>query len=506
MDVEKTSKRDFAALFSKSNEKMLNTSNTSDSSSRYTPWCDIYSKFKFYDKSTIADIIENGSLDQKRKLSRYYFNRNGYYRQILIYYSTLLKYDGILIPNCQNGANLSNQTVYKKYLDALEYVNNLNLPISCSNFALRALIDGTYYGVRTDNQDKTKISILDLPAQKCRSRFKDTNGNDIIEFDLTYFQSITDPVAREAALSAFPEFVIKAYNKFSKGKLKSNWIIIPTDIGVCFPFLDEQPLFLSLIPKTIEYEEAVKLNNDKVAESIKRIIVQKIQHLADGRLVFEPEEAEEMHNGAVSMLSGEKNVSVLTTYADVDSINPANNTNTQDDYINRAEQDIYAQAGVSGQIFASSTTTGLKASLNKDLSLMMYLANKFSNFITNAINKVFGNKKLSFKYKILPTTYHNTDDYINTTLKLSNNGYSFLIPSIAAGINQIDLINIKTLENEILKLNEKLIPLQTSYTQSGEVTAKDSEGGRPQSKEEDKTEQTIIRQTEIDKDGGVNGN
>jgi hypothetical protein len=37
-------------------------------------------------------------------------------------------------------------------------------------------------------------------------------------------------------------------------------------------------------------------------------------------LVFEPPEAEVMHNGAVRMMSGNKNVSVLTTYADVDAI------------------------------------------------------------------------------------------------------------------------------------------------------------------------------------------
>lgn len=40
----------------------------------------------------------------------------------------------------------------------------------------------------------------------------------------------------------------------------------------------------------------------------------------DGRLVFEPPEAEEMHAGAVGMLKGNPNISVLTTYADVDSI------------------------------------------------------------------------------------------------------------------------------------------------------------------------------------------
>ena len=55
-------------------------------------------------------------------------------------------------------------------------------------------------------------------------------------------------------------------------------------------------------------------------EEIRKIIVQKIPHLSDGRLLFEPDEDLEIHTGTVGMLKGNKNVSVMTTYADVDAI------------------------------------------------------------------------------------------------------------------------------------------------------------------------------------------
>jgi hypothetical protein len=42
--------------------------------------------------------------------------------------------------------------------------------------------------------------------------------------------------------------------------------------------------------------------------------------LTDGGLLFEPEEAKIIHEGTVKMMKGNKNVSVLTTYADVDSV------------------------------------------------------------------------------------------------------------------------------------------------------------------------------------------
>jgi len=77
---------------------------------------------------------------------------------------------------------------------------------------------------------------------------------------------------------------------------------------------------LDLIPATIDYDEAVEINKERDLEEIRKIIVQKIPHLTDGALLFEPNEAEVMHDGAVNMMKGNKNISVLTTYADVDSV------------------------------------------------------------------------------------------------------------------------------------------------------------------------------------------
>ena len=40
----------------------------------------------------------------------------------------------------------------------------------------------------------------------------------------------------------------------------------------------------------IKYGEAVKLSKERDKEEIRKVIVQKIPHLNDGRLLFEPDE------------------------------------------------------------------------------------------------------------------------------------------------------------------------------------------------------------------------
>ena len=50
---------------------------------------------------------------------------------------------------------------------------------------------------------------------------------------------------------------------------------------------------------------------------------------------------------------------------------------------------------------------------------------------------------------ILPISYYDTSDYIKDTFKLAQSGYSYLIPSLAIGITQKDLVNLKDLENNM---------------------------------------------------------
>ena len=176
------------------------------------------------------------------------------------------------------------------------------------------------------------------------------------------------------------------------------------------------------------------------------------------------------------------------------------------------EKNIYAQAGTSGQIFAPSGSGSLEASLDNDLSLMMYLANKYSVFITNVVNSLFANGELNFKYIIFPVSHYNKDKFVETNFKLLGSGYSALVPALGSGLGQRDLVNLKDLENDVLKLGDRLRPLSTSYTQTSAPAkegdgedknneedpknpaakpGEEKEGGRPQKTEGDKAERTL---------------
>lgn len=276
--VEQTSTQDLnrhfdLSSFSRAKDKMIATNDNAYRGVRSSLRERLWERMHEYTPEEIASIIQSGSIVEQQKLSRHFFNTDGYYKRLITHYATLLKYMGLLIPNPSAGKNLSTSHISKRYFSAIDFVESMRLPTWLTNCALRALIDGCYYGVRVDTE-RNSFSVLDLPAQYCCSRFKDLSGNDLIEFDLSYFDTLSVLEQRDAALEAYPKVIVKAYKKYAKGNLKSNWFVIPSDIGVCLPLFDGKPLFLTTIPAILAYDEAVKNRQDKEAEDIRKIIVQ----------------------------------------------------------------------------------------------------------------------------------------------------------------------------------------------------------------------------------------
>lgn len=188
-------------------------------------------------------------------------------------------------------------------------------------------------------------------------------------------------------------------------------------------------------------------------------------------IIFTPDEAAEMHEGIVDMLADNPDTDVVTSFGKVDLLNLSGNEafNTSD--VEQAQDLIYESAGASKELFSATTDSGLEFSLNNDLSMMMILGYGFAHFFTALLNNKFGTKKLSFKLIILPVSFYNSYEYTSKAKDLAAFGYSFLTPVLSTGIDQTDLADLKSLENDVLNLDEYLKPLQSAYTQSGKTNA-----------------------------------
>lgn len=476
---------DFATSFAKVKDSLIATNDRAWNSSYFRSYT---TSTRDYKPEEIKRIVESGSLEEQQKLSRNYFLKDGIYKKLILYYATLLDYAGLLIPNPSFGQNLSTSHLQKRYQRAIDFIDSVPLRNIFVGFSQRALVDGCYYGVISE-LDKNVLSIIDLPPNYCATNFKDELGNDIVEFNVAYFDTIHSEAKRKEALNSYPKFIVTAYRKYKKGK-GPQWILIPSDVGVCFPALDGRPMFLSAIEACVEYDNAVDIEQARALENIRKILVQEIPHLSDGTLLFEPDEVQLMHEGAVGMMKGNRNVSVLTTYGNIEAVASSSSADTINNTLDRMYKNIYNNAGVSSELFCSTGSATLAASIKMDISIMMTFATRYAFFTTQLVNQLFANNNISFKYTIYPVCEQNRKEFVDICFKLAQSGYSLLMPAIAMGFSQRDILNVKALENDVLNLTEKFIPLNSSYTQStGPIGA--NPVGAPKKTDDEKAPQTL---------------
>jgi len=114
-------------------------------------------------------------------------------------------------------------------------------------------------------------------------------------------------------------------------------------------------------------DAAQDLDRRKMAQKLLKIIIQKMPLDKNGDLIFDVEEAQELHNNVVKMLSRAIGVDVLTTFADVDVADMADkgNTTTMDE-LAKVERTVYNEAGVSQLQFNSDGNIALNNSILND--------------------------------------------------------------------------------------------------------------------------------------------
>ncbi|MBP3801540.1 MAG: hypothetical protein J6I85_05930 [Clostridia bacterium] len=137
-----------------------------------------------------------------------------------------------------------------------------------------------------------------------------------------------------------------------------------------------------------------------------KIVIQKLPLDKNGDLIFDVDEARDIHNNAVEMLQHAIGVDVLTTFADVDIKDVADkNSTTTDDDLERMERTVYNSFGVSRNLFNTDGNLSLEKSILDDESTLKTLLLQFNTFfdkVTKALSK--NKKKYNFRLYMLETT------------------------------------------------------------------------------------------------------
>ena len=453
------------------------------------------------DKEKVLRAIQYGDLDRMRSISNYFYKVSGIYQRLCRYMAYMYRYDWLVTPYYDSKLIKADKLLVD-FNKVLTYLDNFQVKKFFGEVALNVIKFGCYYGYLVVRNGV--VTVQELPISYCRSRFT-VNNQPAVEFNMKYFDDIfTNAEQRARILKIFPSEFEKGYKLYKQGKLKpdfpgdeSGWYLLEIGSVIKFNLNGEDfPPFIAVIPAIIDLDAAQDLDRRKMQQQLLKIIIQKMPIDTNGDLVFDVDEAQQLHNNAVSMLSKAIGIDVLTTFADVEVADMADNrTTTTKDQLAKIERAVFNEAGISQMQFNTDGNIALEKSILNDEASMWNLIQQFERFLNTLLmpyNK--SPKKVTYRVQILPTTIYNYKDLAKQYKQHTQLGYSKMLPQVALGQSQSAVLATAYFENDILDLVNVFIPPLMSSTMNAEVLNrnKSNEGaGRPQKEDDEKSTKTI---------------
>lgn len=478
------------------------------------------------DKKEVLKAMNTGDIKKMCDISNFFYRTSGIYARLCRYMAYLYKYDWFITPyieNCEGlitqsavdaqGATKEKKKQFGNFFRVLNYLQGFGIKQFCGQVALKVVKNGCYYGYLVPQGNKVVVQELDL--KYCRSRFK-VNNRPAIEFNMQYFDDkFSDENQRSQILNLFPKDFKKGYRLYKQGKLppaypgdERGWFLLDPKSTVKFNINEEDfPAFISVIPAIIDLDAAKDLDRKKMAQKLMKIIIQKLPLDKNGDLIFDVDEAQELHNNAVKMLSRAIGIDVLTTFADVEVADMTDRgTTTSTDELSKVQRAVYNEAGVSQLQFNSDGNIALNNSILNDEASMYNLLVQFESFL-NLLIEPFNKspKRCYYRAQLLTTTIYNYKEMAKLYKEQAQMGYTKMLPQVALGQTQSSILANAYFENDILDLVRVFIPPLTSNTMNAEAlqnrhgtsgktntSGSDQEGaGRPEKEDSEKAEKTI---------------
>ncbi len=470
-------------------------------------------------KQFIMKAIADNNLAAMREISNFFYRTSGIYQRLCRYLAYMYRYDWMVTPYINSDKETVTSKALEDFYKVLNYLDNFGAKKFFGEAALKVIKNGCFYGYLVPGHNTMQVQ--ELPVKYCRSRFS-VDGKPAVEFNMKYFDDVfKDANQKVKVLNLFPKEFKKGYILYKEGKLlpdfngdTAGWYLLDINSTIKFNINGEDfPIMIAVIPALIDLNEAQDLDRRKMAQRLLKIIIQKMPLDKNGDLVFDVDEAQQLHNNAVNMLGKAIGVDVLTTFADVDVADMADrNTTTTIDDLMKVERTVYNEAGISQMQFNTDGNIALEKSILNDEASLYDLIAQFEIFLNGLIehfNKA--PKKVYYRVQVLRTTIYNYKELAKMYKEQMQVGFSKLLPQIAMGQSQSSILANAYFENDLLDLINVFIPPMMSSTMNSDVlnrvnaqnkegkieavdlAEENNEAGRPsnESKDEPVSEKTL---------------
>jgi len=459
----KTTQQKFAAL----NQLVLRDLNND----RNTP------SFFLYTKDEINTYLSNPYRYQAqlRNAVIYMYSASSHFRRIIQYFVGLTDLSYIVSPYNVDISSVSDtKKIKKNYTKILHTLDGFNIKSSFDTILTVCLREDVFYG--TMRVTKDNIMIQQLPSDYCDIASIQDGVLDV-SFNFQYFDS------RSELLPLYPvEFTTK-YNLYKQDSTQYKWQLLdaPTSFAIkCNKDILSYPVppFVGLLRELYEVEDYKQLNLTQTEIENYALLVMKLLMNDDGSFPMDYEMAKDIWRNLDSVLPNE--VGSVLTPMPVEKIS-FNHANTSDvDNVADAENHLFTAAGVSSLLFnnAKASSNALLLSIKADQAITYGIVLSIEKMLNRYIHTLSHGKM--FKISFLDVSRFNRKEAGDSYLKACQYGLPMVSYYCASqGLNQSDIDSMHFLENSIMGIPDKFVPLSSSATQSTKAADSNGEAGAP---------------------------
>lgn len=438
--------------------------------------------FARYTRDNITAYLANPYTYQKqlRDAVTYIYGASSHFRRLIQYFAGLSDLSYVVAPSKIDPKSTNAKSISRNYRKVLNVMTAMNVRTQFPKILTVCLREDTFYGTLWVTNDS--VTIQQLPADYCAISTIEGNVPNVT-FDFSYFDS------HSSYLDYYPAEFSSKYRVYQNDR-QMRWqeLDSPTSFAIkCNNDIPDYslPPFAGILREVYDIEDYKQLKATKTAIDNYAMLIMTLGINEDGEWQMDLDKAKEFWRNLDGVLPDEIG-SVLTPMPITKvSFEKTNTANT--DTVAEAEQNMFTAAGVSSLLFNNdkASANALALSIKADQQITYGIVKSIEDMVNRFIQSQAYGK--NFKITFLDCSPYNRKEVGDMYLKACQFGMPMVSYYCASqGLSQAEMDCMNFLENDVLEIKKRFIPLQSSSTQSSDGAT--DEGGAPQKDAEDLTE------------------
>ena len=425
-------------------------------------------------KESLRNYLENPASyeSQLRDVSRYLATRCQVYYRLIKYNANMFCLDArTIIPpyNPAEAENMDTQKILESYYNTINLLNKMGLQYEFLKVYVTCFTEDVFYGVvYFDEQAETYPSMFFLPLNPsyCKIQGVWQDGTFSYAFDMSYFNRNAD------FLELWGEPFESMWKEYQSTQVK--WQTVPQEYSVCLKFRAEDwetviPPFAGLLSSFLGLLEEEDVQAIASEEEIYKLLVLTMPTL-DG--TDTPDDFAIDPDTAIDYFTKLKNslpsfVDAILSPLPVEAVSFNKDVTGDTVRVQEATETVLNSSG-GAQVLNTTklkTSAAFEAMIKADTefaisSLLPQTEAWLNSFIARYVDE-------PCRVKLFEVSVYTKDSVRKDLLENAQNGLpTKLAVNTLSGISELDTLALNFLEEDCLNLSDKLVPLNTSYTQS----------------------------------------